>query len=505
MRYSFDVLDDDILVYLLSFLRVPDILCLRQTCRRMKNISYLRTTWLAVSTTLKRQGCPFSEKPLMAMDAPELERKARRAYQLGKKWSDLDRMSPRTSFTFHANPENPIMNLRFLPGLDGRWIVTVSQGIWSVLAFWHFNPDDPGKAVKMAEWTRKGAFFDALVVNQDPESEATVAVSVSLSQVRYRYIDILQLRHNVYNGLSSLRLVTSIKTSHLPVALRGDILAMSDRTYETRILNWNGGGEAVLRDKEAGLTSWQYNRCLQVVFAHESILVMRARSVNMFPEPVLTDAQNIRIYESIASYSFGWIEAVAVNALRPCIEDEDEDNKLCSRPFRPLSILLREGSDDPWATDACTVTLLELSPDPSYLSIWSEEGAMCPGQCPYVFPPIQKHRVPSVRGFTRCSNLFFGRVGTALWIQPRARGHLGLTALDLHSQEAQVAGPAPPNESLMATVFPGPLFSPEGGERIFGKKLWTNELRFWVSMDYDEESGVIALGNNNGDITVLEL
>jgi len=80
-----------------------------------------------------------------------------------------------------------------------------------------------------------------------------------------------------------------------------------------------------------------------------------------------------------------------------------------------------------------------------------------------------------------------------------------LTALDLHSQEAQVAGPAPPNESLMATVFPGPLFSPEGGERIFGKKLWTNELRFWVSMDYDEESGVIALGNNNGDITVLEL
>jgi len=226
----------------------------------------------------------------------------------------------------------------------------------------------------------------------------------------------------------------------------------------------------------------------------------------MFPEPVLRDARNIRIYGSVASYSFGRIvDAVAVNALRSRIEDEDKDNKLCSSTFRPLSILLREGNDDPSATDACTVTLLELSPDPTYLSIRSKEGSMYPRQCPYLFPPEQKHRMPSVRGFTRCSNMFFGRVGTALWIQPRPRGHLGLTTLDLHSQEAHVTGPAPVNESLMATVFPGPLLSPSSGERILSRELLTNKLRHCVSMDYDEESGVIALGNHNGDITVLEL
>ncbi|TFK48206.1 hypothetical protein OE88DRAFT_556689 [Heliocybe sulcata] len=507
MPFSLDTLHDDVLVYLFGFLAVPDILGMRQTCRRLRMISLMRTVWLTECNTVKSQGFPFPEKALAAMDMPELERRARRAYQLGNKWSSLDHMAPRATCVFEANPGNPIMNLRFLPRSDGKWIVTVSQGIWSVLAFWHMNADEPGSIIKVAEWTRKGTFFHAFVVNQDPDSEATVAVSVSLSQQRTDHqIDILQLRHNVYNGLSSLRLVTSIETSHLPVTLRGGILAMSDRADETRILNWRDGSESVLHDKEeADLTSWQYNRCLQVVFAHESILVIRARSVNMFPEPVLLKAEGIRVYDPVATYSFGWIDAVAVNVVHTPPGYRDQTDISTGSPLRPLSILLREDGDDPWAPDACSVSLFELLPNPTYVSIHSEQGRISPGQSPYIFPPVHKHRVRSIRGYLRCNSLFLGKFGTALWIQPREPGHLGLTALELHSQDAQVAGPAAANESLMTTVFPGPLLSADRVHMILNKKLWTNELRYWASMDYDEENGVIALGNNHGDVTVLEL
>jgi glucose dehydrogenase len=69
-------------------------------------------------------------------------------------------------------------------------------------------------------------------------------------------------------------------------------------------------------------------------------------------------------------------------------------------------------------------------------------------------------------------------------------------------------------ESLVATVFPGPLKFKDGEDSnsdltsantMEGTKLHTNDCNNWTSLDYDEELGQIALGSSFGRVLILQL
>jgi len=75
---------------------------------------------------------------------------------------------------FDATSSTPVSDLRFVPGHDGKWLLTVSRGIWSVITLW-----DIGDGLrKMLEWSPREALFDGFALNTDPDSEATLAVSI---------------------------------------------------------------------------------------------------------------------------------------------------------------------------------------------------------------------------------------------------------------------------------------------------------------------------------------
>ena len=294
---------------------------------------------------------------------------------------------------------------------------------------------------------------------------------------------------------------------------------------------------------------------MQVVFAYKSILVVRARSVELFAEPELrpTD-EEYTTYQPIGFHTFGWIDGVAVNAENgPLI---DQSGAVHPLGHEPLSILLRAESDDPWASDVHKLEQYILSPNP----VFDVDLAALPHEhppndspdeaprasrepqpiTPYLFPPTRAdHTYPAVRGFLRCRDIALGPSGTALWIQPRAARTAHLTGFDVHASSTQITDvmnpdfqhPAdvPPNpgdwtlrteagtgsgterahtaESLCAAVFAGPLQRCHPEMQMRARTLWVQGRQGcnWTAFDYDEEAGRVALGSSDGSVTVLAL
>lgn len=141
-----------------------------QTCKRMAGISTLHIVWrnVCISDVLSR-GYPFSH--LSPKLLQNLERPTRRAYYLGNKWLSSS-PEPHTTQVFNASLSTCIEDIKFLPGKN--WLLVVSKGIWSGITAWDL---DAGASV-IAEWSPKRAIFNCFAVNTDPDSEATLAVSI---------------------------------------------------------------------------------------------------------------------------------------------------------------------------------------------------------------------------------------------------------------------------------------------------------------------------------------
>lgn len=278
--------------------------------------------------------------------------------------------------------------------------------------------------------------------------------------------------------------------------LQGDLLAIANDISETVIWNWTSGTSATLQHPQDETDEWQvsvshkilnfialivvpqHDNCIQVVFAYDSILVARARSIHLFPNPELKTVP--QIYEPVARHSFGWVDSIFVTA-----------NPL-SGSNQSLSILVRGENDDPWSASVHSLDFYILERDVNYPSQPS----------PYIFPPTLSTQVTSTRGSLRCRDVILGPCGTAVWIQPQDRAVVGLISTD-EDYPAQLIHTRSGHESIVAAAFPGPLRSDETTSR--SRTLFTNRLNNWTSMDYDETLGKIALGSSFGRVMVLEM
>ncbi|KAG5729342.1 hypothetical protein E4T56_gene9917 [Termitomyces sp. T112] len=406
------------------------------------------------------------------MSVPELEQRTCRAYCLASRWLSGHLNSPRTLYidSLHV----PVSDVKFLPGRCGEWILTVSKGIWDVLTIWDLRSSDKNETRKTCEWSLRGALFNGIALNTDPGSDATLAVSVSNDGEQM--IHLLLLRSDQNGGLSIQTTVT-ISSSMKPTKLEGDLLAVSDEVSQTVVWNWRARTSAILKqpDGEAGL--WQPNRIIQVVFANQSVLVIRACSIHLFPYPELQEMP--LTYTPIAQHSFGWIDGVCVTPTRTLTPS--------------LSILLRGESDDPWTSGQHSLNHYTLLPN---LNAATDQDVR---PSPYIFPPALIAKVPAVRGTLRCRNVVLGPCGTAAWIQPQDRAVVGLTWTSDEGYPLQAIHSISGKESLMLAAFPGPLTRDGEGWKqddvgidvagIRSTAVFTNELNNWTALDYDEEVG----------------
>ncbi|EGN94822.1 hypothetical protein SERLA73DRAFT_77554 [Serpula lacrymans var. lacrymans S7.3] len=493
--YSLDTIDDDTLICILSFLSIPQLLIIRQACKRLNCISKQHTVWRnACITHVLQQGFPFTQLPLNSFDCTELERRTCRAYRLGRRWRSSV-SEPRRTITFNANPSSPIDYIRFVPGHDGKRILTVSKGIWSVVTIWDAKEGEGVNSGfrKTAEWGPKGAIFSGLTVNTKPGSEAVLAVSIQQSgSSRVEVLSCIGEQDTTFQTL------TTVDTHHRPTALCGDLIALTDTLAETVIWNWRENTYAILRNGSESEV-WQ-DHSVQVVFAHKSILVVRARSIHVFAEPTLSPYPTTAAQLSVASHSFGWVDGVSVS-IKP-LHPFGQRQACCE--YQPVIILARTKSDDPWSLYQLRLHMYTLEPNSTYNHASSSNQDLITTVSPYLFPFQSSAEVVSAHhGPLRCTDIALGPFGTAVWVQPKDRSAVGLISPDVHLQQIPLPHSLARDETLVAGIFPGVL----QGDRseVKTKALWTNPLNNWTCLDYDEETGFISVGSNSGAVTLLEI
>ncbi|KAJ3920018.1 hypothetical protein F5877DRAFT_39018 [Lentinula edodes] len=536
---------EDILIYIFTFLNLRDILYIRQTCRRLNDTANLKIVWLHTwETHILHKWYPFPAISSELIEKNKLEQRTRHAYRLGKRWLDeypnrtsshdstvktFSPLLPHRDIRWVASPSIAITDIRFVrsvryssskldagPADESILVLSVSKGIWSVITIWdvpiflHGNDNNEPRPRKCAEWSLKGGLFTGLCLSRDHGSEADLAVSV-----------VCEGRHEIdlFNISDEANIHSQAMQPMKPMTLSGSLLAMSDDTASTVIYNWKTGAFAVLEHEEDEIG---HDHIIQVVFAYRSVLVVRARSLHLFPEPelylaspssvansnFLTSPGLPNIYSPIANHSFGWVDGVSVVSMYP-------DCSVCSHPGT-LKILVRLQSDNPWMSNEHSLDLYELSLNPNFVSTPApehEHEQMYATECPYQFPPICTSRVTSSRGPLRCTDLILGRCGTAMWVKPGDRATHGLLASDMYDDYTYVArlgglesgivtmgGGA--TESLVAGIFPGPL-NPD--ETVRTRKIYTNVSKDWTALDYDEAIGRVVLGDATGCVRILEL
>ncbi|KAK0470226.1 uncharacterized protein EV420DRAFT_1258549 [Desarmillaria tabescens] len=413
-------LPDDVLIYIIAFLSVTDILLLRQTCKRFNALTKLHIVW----TNAFKLDILSNDYPV-PIDDTDLEQRTRHAYRLASRWLADSPLMPASETGFTGST---VSEIKFIPGRQHKWLLTVSKGIWSVLTIW-----DITRGHKCSEWSPRGALFTGVKLNTDTESEASIAVALDGSQ----RTALLQLDDD-----GTLHKIHMFDIDLRPVTLTGDIIALSDDFSKTLIYNWKTDERAYL--DEGGDMQVTYDHCIQIIFTALNILVIRARSINLYTTPPFLHGQT---HSPIASYSFGWVDGASAT---------------------PASILIRSESDNPWASELNSFELYSLSS----------------------FPPTLTSKISSRRGALRCTDVILGKRGTAVWIRPHDR------AMVSHWEEHDGC------ETLMAAVFPGPLNS-SGQVRV--REVCSNPLNNWTALDYDEELGRIALGSGFGKIKIVQL
>lgn len=288
---------------------------------------------------------------------------------------------------------------------------------------------------------------------------------------------------------------------------------------QTEIRNWKNGASAVMcHPAHPGDSAWQVNcnfffarqhhsmpnsiaqldRCIQVIFAFKSVLVVRARSIHIFPEPKLGVPASS--YVPLARHSFGWVDGVSVSTA-PCPNPPHLGN---TPRHDPIYILLRAESGDPWSQDEHNLRFFTLHPNPYYQDQdQDQDGGEGLPVSPYLFPPSLTAEVFSSHGSLRCADIKLQPYGTAVWVHPRNRALRGLIVSDVHLQQITVPEALASNERLLVAVFPGPLNRSQCS-KVEAKTLSTNENNDWTCLDYNEE-GRIALGSSSGSVTILEM
>lgn len=310
--------------------------------------------------------------------------------------------------------------------------------------------------------------------------------------------DLLTRRHSEHHvhilslnrDTNSVESLISFPTPFVPMTLEGTRVALCDDRAQTAIWDWSTSQYSVLdedlwEEGTEGHTNpgrwnhFHHNLPAQVLFAFDSILVVRARSLSLFPDcPSKTASQTEgdQARSPMARHSFGWLDGVSVTPQIPPGGDRGTPHS--------YNILLRAESDDPWRPPSShSLDLYTLYVNPDYL-LAKENDSITSGTVlhPYCFPPTYHSKMPTSRGALRCPGLRLGICGTAIWVRPgESVGHSSGLVQDpgLGYADTDWAVPMPisfrrpfsgrEKECLMAAVLPGSSLNGAGDSILSGE------------------------------------
>lgn len=313
-----------------------------QTCKRMQQVSALRIVWTnAYKQQILPRRYPFPDVSIEDLSVPDLERKILHAYRLGSWWSS-EESSRSVAFEseFDATNGTPVSDVRFVPGHEGKWLLSVSKGIWSSISLWELSDTHGVPPLKRFEWSPPNCRVQSFLVNGDTASDATLAVSLyhegyvsihndlltSTTRRSRAHVEILSLRED-----EGFRSICTIDWDLRPCYFHGDILVLCDLCDLSLIINWKTSASAVLQPpQQSGMYASMLSMVRRSPKSHNTLLTQHrktapskscapplrssssagapspyspARSSPRAPQPYTPPSQNTRLAGSTASSS----------------------------------------------------------------------------------------------------------------------------------------------------------------------------------------------------------
>ncbi|KAJ3543685.1 hypothetical protein NMY22_g3048 [Coprinellus aureogranulatus] len=384
--------------------------------------------------------------------------------------------------------------------IHGRNLLLVHyKDDWSVLELYDVGGRED--IVRVGEWRPRGTIIKCLAVNSDSSSPATLAIGVLL-QPENHGVQLLSISPSM--TFEPMIFLTTILN---PIALQGDLIGLGDFSLQSVLWNWREGTSATLHEGmapqrqghttrsgealELDLDGLNFNPIYNMYLSQDYVFVARAYTLALFAMPKRFHANPLTAMEDasgfIAMHSFGCVDALRMTPV------PSKEGGLPS-----YKILVRAFSDDAWRDrDSHTLEVFTLEPnDPSSSDI------------PYRFPPKLDARIPTKYGRLNCTNVYLGKAGVALWTQPKQR-----MWRPFGDEDAE-------REYIYAAILPDSAYRSgdgvargsmeqrsDGSVKLHPILIQTNEDSEcdWTDMDWDEATGRIALGSQDGSVALIEI
>ncbi|TFK71671.1 hypothetical protein BDN72DRAFT_895502 [Pluteus cervinus] len=467
-------LPEDILIAILTCLPLPDILNLRQTCRALHALGCSRAVWTSIlQTEVLDKSIPIPGISKSAPDTLTIEQRVRRALRLHQRWTSSNPQST-AEYTFHAGDSARVVDLRFLPRDNGRWLVALaypSQQAPSrsdrvfTLQCWDLMASPPRciayQAIKE---------FGGLTLNSDPESQ--FILSIKTSSVNLLGIDFEAT--NPENGfLPSLSIDQSLQGVY---HLSGSTILTraQDKVLLFDIHNPNAPIELASELSPSGTA--QFEPVLDAIIDGSLGLVVLIKSTKL-ELYALSEAHQNNILVPLYTHIFQWrIDSVVMSqqAFTP-------GSSPSSPP--PINILVRFGSLFPWPVNALHHFTLE--PNEFYDPTLGTELT----NYPYQLTPTLRQTIGSPVRLFATSHMVIGTYGTAIWFDSHTEDYFG------HADRGQrLAGRSLRTEPVEDE---GVVLS-SAATCVYGVR----EVDAWVRLAMCEEEGIIAVGAADGEISI---
>jgi hypothetical protein len=237
---------------------------------------------------------------------------------------------------------------------------------------------------------------------------------------------------------------------------------------------------------------------------------------------VAGDVHEPIIQRPVDSFSFGWLDGIAIS-------------QNLSKPDS-FFVLFRRPDEDPWSTRVPTLTFYRLEVN-STAGAEEDSPSNATGSTPYLFSeefltsaPLSAPTSPTYTSSSASTKLVLGNHSTALWLSPRPResDSTGLVQMDLERREdwpSQARGVQIwryyLGDDLVWGSF-GPRRTPtetqddddegrtsatdeESKTHVITRRVFNAHGDVCTAVGYDEETGRVALGRNDGYIIFLRL
>lgn len=432
---------------------------------------------MLLCTHLQLENIPvprLSRQSVDLLTAPQLQKYVVEALRLRRSWKTPSPSAVRRlEIACTPVPLSRIVSLQFLPGRGSRWLLSLAltqdrMERRFALQLWDLEAS-PVACIATKTLLR----FGSLVVNTDDANDAVLAVQSP-------FIEVFTIDFNSPDPASAFTVVASFpdKVNGLHVLSGTVLLTRDDRD---RLYLWDIHSP----DNQVELCSFetQPERPLEAIVRDSFAIIVRHAVLEIYGVPA-QDFSGPNVTYPVAYHQWQWkLDSVCISFQASWVAAQ-------SKLLPPIGILVRYGSLLPWPINLLHQYVIQ--PNKSY----DPMSPVDPINLPYELMPVLQRTIGSPIRLFATYHMALGTHGMAVWLDSHIEDYFGRG-----DRGQRLAGCLlPAQDSVKEEVALTSLLDSTMWSSVFA----ISEDDKWVRVAVSEEEGKIAVGSNDGFISVLE-